>query len=239
MNQCPICKSFQPDGQLFCPDCGSKLVPVQQETEKREAEKRETERKQSRETVKYTQTATSKSSKAVHIVLIVLLIAALAGDIRFYLAYSNYSDMYWDLWNENWQTDWDLKAAVEDLATAEKKLDQIQKEQAQTKKELDRFSELSKLCGYGTDNFFADKYILVLKKSETKNVAVHWKADASGSVSWDNSDTGKATCKWADEWSDSTTIDVIVTGQSSGYSILTFTNDVNDDTFDVLVIVKG
>lgn len=227
MNQCPICQSIQPDGQFFCPDCGSKLVPVPQEKEKKG---------QSQEATKYTKTATSKSSKAVRIAFVVILIAALAGDIFFYSAYSNYSGMYWELWRENWQTDKDLQAAEEKLSTAEEMLDQVQKEQVQTKKELDSLSELSNLCSYGTDNYFADKYILVLSKSETKNVAIHW--NGSGTMTRHDSDTGKATCKWADDWTDNTTIDVIVTGQSSGYSILTFTNDVDDDTFNVLVIVK-
>ena len=153
MNQCPLCKITFPDEQVFCSECGAKLVPVQQEQKKEEKEQKDPK------------PAKAKSAKAPVIVLAVLLIAALVGDGYFYSQTSNYRDRYWAANGNLRRTETELKEA---------------------EAELERYSDLSGVYGYASDNYYADKSVLVIKESETASVTIHFGYTGSLSDDFNN-----------------------------------------------------
>ena len=202
MNQCPLCKITFPDEQVFCSECGAKLVPVQQEQKREEKEQKDPK------------PAKAKSAKAPVIVLAVLLIAALVGDGYFYSQTSNYRDRYWAANGNLRRTETELKEA---------------------EAELERYSDLSGVYGYASDNYYADKSVLVIKESETASVTIHF--GYTGSLSMKAS-SGSISGEWSD-WSDTSTITASFTGESAGFYTVNFTNNQNDESFDILIIVQS
>lgn len=91
---------------------------------------------------------------------------------------------------------------------------------------------LQELYGYGSENYYAMQSVVVLQKGESKKVTVFY--DLSGTVSM--SASSGISYDWSGEWSQHKT-QVIITGNSTGYYPLKFTNKKNSDSFEILVIV--
>lgn len=91
--------------------------------------------------------------------------------------------------------------------------------------------------GYATENFHVDKGVMVLKRfggmHELKLYSTYYTT-----FSFEVSDTSVFVARWSDdEWINKDTT-VFITPVSAGFATLTFTNDLYDTSFKVLVIVE-
>lgn len=239
MNQCPNCGATFPESQSFCTSCGTKLVASQTKPAPEPAPK-----------------PAAKRSKVLLIITAVIAVAAIIAAGWFYTLYV---DASWDLGTANA----DLNRAKNEASEAQSELDRVKSEMSEAQSELDRVmaemsearseldgaraemseaqSKLEKLddlvgvYGHGSDNFYAYKSVVVLRRSGKKTIKIY--ANLDGTVYWHNSDSG-ITCEWIKEWSNHTT-QITFTGNSAGFYPVKFTNDQNSDSFEVLVIVRG
>lgn len=242
MNQCPICGADLPEGQIFCSNCGISLVQIESEQEP-------------------VSPPVVKRSKAPFIIAVIIAVAAvIATGWSFYLYLDTSEDLstarsqlYRDR-NELSKAQNELSEAQGKLSEAQDKLSETQSELSailgelsetqsemaailgelsETRRELDKLDDLIGVYGYGSKDFYAKKSVVLLRKSEKKYVTIY--ANLSGTVSWHNSNSG-VKCEWSREWSSHET-QIIFTGNSAGYYPVQFTNSINNDSFEILVIV--
>lgn len=141
---------------------------------------------------------------------------------------------------ESEQAKSELEQVKSELAECQSALEQAQINQAVSEvewaamleAERGRFDGLQELYGYGSENYYAEQSVVVLQKGESKEITVFY--DLSGTVSM--SAGSGISYEWSREWLQHKT-QVIVTGNSTGYYPLKFTNKQNSDSFEVLVIV--
>lgn len=94
--------------------------------------------------------------------------------------------------------------------------------------------------GYSSSNFRTDESIIVVKESETDRkftLTANWEGGASVSYSYDSAlSVRPATISFdSSSWKTSTTVSI--TPKYEGTVIVTFKNDVNSETFKILIIV--
>lgn len=106
---------------------------------------------------------------------------------------------------------------------------------------LEKYSELEKVFGRASDDYFADQAVLVLKENG---------ADGKITVCWNKSNEENAAAilatsnkdiraDWEGKFNENTHLaDVIVTPGKAGIYRLYFSNKLDDDKFEVLVVVK-
>lgn len=141
---------------------------------------------------------------------------------------------------ESEQAKSELEQVKSELAECQSALEQAQMNQAVSEvewaamleAERGRFDGLQELYGYGSENYYAEQSVVVLQKGESKEITVFY--DLSGTVSM--SAGSGISYEWSREWLQHKT-QVIVTGNSTGYYPLKFTNKQNSDSFEVLIIV--
>ena len=91
--------------------------------------------------------------------------------------------------------------------------------------------------GYATENFHVDKGIMVIDRfggmQELRIFSTYYTT-----FSFENSNPSAAIAKWSDkEWTEKDTA-IYIAPVSSGYTVLTFTNKLYNNSFKVLIIVK-
>ncbi len=112
-------------------------------------------------------------------------------------------------------------------------LEQVKKDLEQAQLELDKLGGLQEAYGYGSENYYSEQCVVVLQRSKSKEVTIYGylngtysaRCSASG-ISWE----------WSRKWSDHKT-QATVTGNTAGFYTVKMTNDQNDDSFEILVIV--
>lgn len=88
-----------------------------------------------------------------------------------------------------------------------------------------------------SSHFFVDKYIICLKKGSDTTISLTANWDDGGTVSANSSNTSVADILFTeDSWYTSTPVEICSRYQS-GVATITFSNDVDDVVFSVLVIV--
>lgn len=90
--------------------------------------------------------------------------------------------------------------------------------------------------GYAADNFNTDKSVILVKKSDTSmkvTLTAYW--GDGGTVSASSSSSSADVVFDDDSWDETTTL--TVEPHTEGVSIITFSNDVDSDTFNILIIV--
>ena len=86
-------------------------------------------------------------------------------------------------------------------------------------------------CGFASKNYYASRAVLVMKKGETKSISVHRKWNGRYSVNYWPDDVkpkwvgNRANCK------------VSLKAKSRGVTYLTFSNEINDQEFYVMLII--
>lgn len=106
---------------------------------------------------------------------------------------------------------------------------------------LEQFKKLESAYGHGSDRYYANKHLLILKTGgEEDKFTIFWdseeKKDAKTTMSVPrNSDI---TSDWASKFNNHTADVVVKSGKSTGCYFLTFSDNVSDDKFQVLVVVK-
>ena len=209
MKQCLTCQTTFEDNQFFCPECGAKLVEVQKEPEG----KTEENVKKKTEEIE-PEVIIKQEGKAAKIILSVLLVISIGiAGVCFY-NWQYYEERYWDQWS-----------SVSDLRSELKELEK-----------LERYSDLGDKYGYASYDFYAEKGVLVLKKGQVRHIKI--KANiASGTTYYFRTSSSYLDANWG-EWGDEHKIECFFVGEAVGYYTVTFTNDVNDEAFDILLIVE-
>lgn len=86
-------------------------------------------------------------------------------------------------------------------------------------------------CGFASKDYYASRAVLVMKKGETKNISVHRKWNGKYSASYY---AGDITPKWVGNGAN---CKVQIKAKAVGHTYLTFTNEMNDQEFYVLIII--
>ena len=90
--------------------------------------------------------------------------------------------------------------------------------------------------GYAASNFNCSQSIILVKKGETKKITLTANWSNGGTVSLSYSNYAAYVDFDQSSWSYSTTLSI--TGNSTGVSVVTFSNDINSKTFKIIIIVE-
>ena len=140
----------------------------------------------------------------------------------------------------------ELDALREELASARNQADELKAENSELQQSLQSLSDKSELfdqlcnelsdgnVGYGSPEFFAAESVIVLNREETgRSFHIYGVMDTTYTFH----ETGtSADCTWRGEWSgDWALIDIVPTG--TGITVVDFNNNMNSDTFKVIIVV--
>ena len=119
-------------------------------------------------------------------------------------------------------------------------LQEVKSELANNEQRLEKYAEIEKVYGRGSDNYFSEQPFLILKAGgSVGRITVCWKYSTDANAEAILSSSNGISAKWADKFDTNTHLaDVVVTPDKAGCFPITFTNSLNSDTFQVLVIVK-
>ena len=127
------------------------------------------------------------------------------------------------------------------LDTKEKELSYIKQEFRQNLNTLEKYREFAQDYGYGSEHYYAEKAIVFLNKNSEAKLSIYCDLlfnDKSASCNFLNNDAA-VSAKWEDYFNVNHKATIIInSGNSTGYSTLKFTNEVNSDSFEVLIIVQ-
>ena len=90
--------------------------------------------------------------------------------------------------------------------------------------------------GYAARNFNCSQSIILVKKGETKKITLAANWDNGGTVSCSYSSNAASVDFDQDNWTYSTKLSI--TGFYSGVNVVTFSNDVDSNTFKIIIIVE-
>ena len=125
----------------------------------------------------------------------------------------------------------DAQKAEQQIAETES---QIEKEQKDLK-HLEVIGELYKSYGRGSSDFYAEVPLIVLNKGgKTKNIPVYWGTEGEYHFEWATAISVKDQKDWNNHKNNFT----VTSGEKRGCYKVGFSNKVNSDAFEVLVVVK-
>ena len=106
---------------------------------------------------------------------------------------------------------------------------------------LEQLKKLETVYGRASDRYYADKSLLILKTGGKEDrFTIFWdsegKKDATTTMSVPRN--VDLTANWANKFNNHTADVVVKSGKSTGCYFLTFSDNVSDDKFQVLVVVK-
>lgn len=221
--KCPACAKEILGDSKFCPFCGAVITPPSVQ--------------EMPATVEITRDVkkTKSSKKVITIVLAVATVLSLA--LTGFLAYTN------SICREEIASQ---KSVIDSQSSEIKKLKSqadrdantiaAQKIKVATLDSIIRAVRNSKLSSTSS-HFNVDRYIICMRKNSTASLKLTANWSHGGTVSTSSSNTSVARALFAeDNWYTSTTL-TIQSGFIEGVSIITFSNNVDNITFDVLVIV--
>ena len=93
--------------------------------------------------------------------------------------------------------------------------------------------------GYASNNFHTDESIILVNKNDknyTFNLTAYWSDGGNVSIDYDSFGPAAYVDFAQNSWNESTKM--IVEPMHSGMTVVTFSNDVNWQTFDVIIIVE-
>ena len=123
------------------------------------------------------------------------------------------------------------------MSSASHRLTVAQQEWDNIRPTFERYSDIEKHFGVGSSSYYASKKIVFLESGGSSDkFVVYWKEydgkhhanlsySTNVSIEWSAFNGGKSDFK-------------VTSGKNKGYYPLKFANDLNDDKFDVLVIVR-
>lgn len=145
----------------------------------------------------------------------------------------------------NQQTD----DAADKLSEISKRLDD---QSGSTKLAAQMIELMRRTYGRASDSFYASSPMVILKAGgEARKLNVHFNPTGNGGsakfMTLDYAVDARCLNRWSrdidvnwssDAWSDHKKDVIIAPGKTRGYNIIHFFNDVTNDSFDVLVVVK-
>lgn len=107
-------------------------------------------------------------------------------------------------------------------------------------KQMKIYDDINKNYGAASKDFYSSKSVVVLHgKGATATIPVYWAKSTEAGISHDNLSNEILTCKWGSWRNNNHWIDLTINSKvDSGYETITFSNDLNNETFKVLVIVR-
>lgn len=134
-----------------------------------------------------------------------------------------------------------LSAANDTVSQLQDELREKTAQIAQANSAKDVYSDIYYLNGAKT-RYFANKNVIALKTGESETITVFLRNPGSKWYFYYTSNrNNNTTATWSENWTTDSSItftDIrIDAGWTTGYAVLTFTNDVTSDSFDVLVYV--
>lgn len=199
------------------------------------------------------------SGAKVYIVISAILIVAMAGvGIWGFLHFNGKLDdanaekdaiaSQMDASNSSYETQ--IAEKDEEIAALEAEAEQVQSQIAGYEEQIEQYESTSasyaaydslisfagSATGQGHADFFASDTVIHLTGGQVA-VQVYFTTDAqSSNVIYDIANTAVATCEWGSEWAgDVATLYVTPTG--SGNTVITLSNDMNDETIQIYVYV--
>ena len=112
----------------------------------------------------------------------------------------------------------------------------IESQLTETKQKIGQYDDLNNNFGRGSSIFYAAKPIIFLKAGgNPAPISIYWeKADNNVTALASSRNISGKWGKWNGKW-----IDLTVTpSKNAGYYSVHFSNKINSDAFDVLVVVK-
>ena len=127
------------------------------------------------------------------------------------------------------------------LDTKEKELSYIKQEVRQNLNKLEKYREFAQEYGYGSEHYYAEKAIVFLNKNSKDKLSIYCDLlfnNKSASCNFSNNEAS-VYVEWEDGFNNEHKANLIInSGNIKGYSTLKFTNEVNSDSFEVLIIVR-
>lgn len=107
---------------------------------------------------------------------------------------------------------------------------------------LEHYRKLENSYGHASERYYADKPVLILKtEGAEEKFKIYWDSEGKKDsfASWTCPENGKGiTVKWGDAFEDHLADLFVTPGKQAGGYVITLTDNISDDTFQVLVIVK-
>lgn len=186
---------------------------------------------------------TAKSSSSVIlpvVILSVLAFVSLITAVIFFFQKNDYSRRLDTSRQAENNMRRELEQVKSELAECQNAFVQVQLDLEQTRNdfvemqmELEQYDGLEKLYGYGSENYYAEERVVIMKTSASRDLMIY--ANINGKIRFDGPGAG-ISCKWG-EWAGGHRIPLTITGNSEGVYTIKFTNDKNSDSFEILVIV--
>jgi len=129
----------------------------------------------------------------------------------------------------------DLQSEQEKTASLQSQLNEQSNNAAKVGEVYNRIDQLDEPDG----TYYANRNVVVMKKGEGVSLAVHFSHTSSCKISYKGSNADVCTGEWSDSWFDNNNSIYLNlrAGYTTGYSILTFSNNINSSTFQVVVFV--
>ena len=169
-------------------------------------------------------------------------ISNLEDDVKDYVQkQNNLQNEIVELTNEKDQLANDLATAQNDSSAAQKEIAEYKKQAEDNAKELQGiYSDIDKLQDPNR-TFYANRNVIVLQKGANDNIPVTL-SGASGNFTFNcNSNNKNVDVKWENDWLNEGKNAIcsltITAGNATGKTVLTFTNTMNSDSFQVIVFV--
>lgn len=89
--------------------------------------------------------------------------------------------------------------------------------------------------GFASRNYFASKGVVVLRQYGSETVSIYEDYAGSNTYTYHTPNSG-VSCSWNGAFTNGTTT-ITITGNAPGYYPVSFTNDLNSESFEILVIV--
>lgn len=123
------------------------------------------------------------------------------------------------------------------LKKANEQLEQVKENFDYLKEEYSQFMELlDKPYGYGSENYYSNKDIVVMKEGDTEKISIY--GTISTTYVLDYYPNSGIDCKWGKTHFSNNKEDVTITAYTAGVYTISFWNEKNKDKFNVLVIVN-
>ena len=120
-------------------------------------------------------------------------------------------------------------------------LSNIQKQVKSNEEKLEKYRNFAADYGYASLSYYADKAIIFINKNSEVKVPIYCDLLSEELKAFLNVIDGDSliSVKWESAFNSEHKANIIISaGDKEGYSTIHFTNEVNNDAFDVLVVVQ-
>lgn len=220
-----------------CPNCGTKVVALLTTNMATSLSKNDDENKV-KENV--TKPPKEKSNKKVVVTIVLLLILVLAS-----IGLNVYQYVFVKSVNET-----TISNLNEEILEKQNQIYAKDSEIVELEKQIDSLSSISRSyttltraiqkenLGYASKNFNASESIIVVNNNVKRDftLTAYWSKGGEVSFRYNEANPAAAIVFNEDNWNKSTEMTIIP--NRTGVSIVTFSNNVDDKTFDIIIIVR-